>query len=64
MPVESTIDRRLHARAIARLVFESRRQTTRNTQSHIAKTRQDLQRTKELIRHLKHRMREHAMPLG
>ena len=61
MPMESTIDRVLHARAVANVVFESRRHATGETQRQIAKTRRDLQRTKQLIRHLKHRLREHAI---
>jgi predicted translin family RNA/ssDNA-binding protein len=64
MPMESTVDRALHARAVADVVFESRRQSTITTQRHIAKTRRHLQTTKEAIRNLKFRMREHAMPLG
>lgn len=64
MPMESTIDRVLHARTIAYVVFEARRQATGRTQKQVARTRKHLQATTELIRRLKNRMREQAAPLS
>ena len=58
MPIESTIDRPLHALAIASVVFQARRQAARNRQAKIASTQTHMELTRELTRLLKDRMRE------
>jgi hypothetical protein len=60
MPVESTIDRSLHALAIASVVFQARRQAALNRQTKIASTQTHSEITRELTRLLKDRMREHG----
>ena len=60
MPTESTIDRALHARAVASVVIEARRRTVAQTRQHIATTRSHVDTRGEWIRLLKDRMREHG----
>jgi len=57
MPLESTIDRVLHARTIAEVVFQARRQATGRTRLQIARTRRHMLIRMELIRLLKDRIR-------
>ena len=61
MPVESPIDRRSHALAIASVVFESRRQAARNTQARVEAMREQSEMTRELTRLLKERLRQNKM---
>ena len=74
MPTESTIDRAVHARAVAFVVIEARRKAVAETREQIAVTRSRVDTTDELIamtrshvdtrdeliRLLKNRMREHG----
>jgi len=56
MPLESTIDRPLHALAVASVVFEARRRASGITRDEIAKTRAHLEMTGDLARLLRLRM--------
>jgi len=59
MPIESTIDRPLHALAVASVVFAARRHATDDRQERIARTRSRVETTEELSRLLRDRMWEH-----
>jgi len=56
MPFESTIDRPLHALAVASVVFAARRHATGERQETIATTRSQVETTEELTRLLRDRM--------
>ena len=58
MPPESTIDRPLHALAVASVVFEARRQAARLRAEEIAQTRAHAETTGELTRRLAERLSE------
>jgi len=56
MPIESTIDRPLHALAVASVVFAARKHTTSDRRERIATTRSLVETTEELTRLLRDRM--------
>jgi len=60
MPIESTVDRPVHALAIASVVFQARRQSTARTGERIAKTRVHVNLSRELTRLLKRQMKERS----
>lgn len=56
MPIESTIDRPLHALAVASVVFAARRHAAGEMQESIETTRSQVETTEELTRLLRDRM--------
>ena len=61
MPAESTIDRPMHALAIATVVFEARRHVTSKRNEWITKTRSQVENTEELTRLLREQIRERTL---
>jgi hypothetical protein len=62
MPVESTIDRSLHARAVARVVFEAKRHATWRTRQKVALTSEQVAATGALVRRIRDRMWSQRAP--